>query len=67
MDTVNKYYMLKMSMDDAYARFDKNPTKQNSDCYGMALNDFRDFCVEIVDQLVMLVPEVVSEVKLGGF
>jgi hypothetical protein len=56
-----------MVMDEAYDRFDKNPTKQNSDYYGMALNDYRDFCVAVIDQLVLLAPEVVSEVKLGGF
>ena len=67
MDTINKYYWLKMVMDEAYDRFNKNPTKLNSDYYGMALNDFRDFCVAVVDQLVSLAPEVVSEVKLGGF
>jgi hypothetical protein len=33
----------------------------------MALNDYRDFCVAVIDQLVLLAPEVVSEVKLGGF
>lgn len=67
MDTINKYYWLKMIKDEAYNQLKKNPTKQNSDYCSMALNDYRDFCAAVVDQLVKLAPEVVSEVKLGGF
>lgn len=66
MDTVNKYYMLKMCADAAYKKFDSNPTQANSDAYGMALNELRDFCVDLVDELVINAPEIISAVKLGG-
>ena len=64
MDNVNKYYKLKMDAEAAYNGFNQNPTKANSDAYGMALNEFRDFCVDLIDELVINAPELVSSVNV---
>ena len=66
MDTVTKYYMLKTAMEHSYEQFCNKPTKANSDTYGMDLNNFRDFCVAVLDQLVKTDPLIVSTVELGG-
>ena len=66
MNAVDKYHTLKMCADAAYDEFNNNPTRANSDCYGMALNELRDFCVEVMDELVISAPEVVSSIKIGG-
>ena len=64
MNNVNKYYMLKMCAEAAYKKFDENPTKSNSDAYGFALNELRDFCVDLIDELVISAPELVSAVDV---
>ena len=66
MDTLDKYYMLKTAMEYSYEQFCNNPTKANSNSYGMDLNNFRDFCVEVVDRLALTDPMIVSTVELGG-
>lgn len=66
MDTLDKYYMLKTAMEYSYEQFCNNPTKANSDSYGMDLNNFRDFCVDVLGQLVKTDPLIVSTVELGG-
>lgn len=53
-----KYNELKTIADEAYKTFDFNPTQANSDMYGIALNNLRDFCIGFVDQLVTQRPDV---------
>lgn len=55
-----KYVELKNIVDEAYKIFDLNPTQANSDAYGMALNNLRDFCIEFVSQLVTKHPDITN-------
>ncbi len=66
MDTINQYYRLKVIADSAYMKFDNNPTQANSDMYGIALNNLRDFCMEVVEQLIANSPELIAEVRVNG-
>lgn len=44
-----RYTELRQIADGAYAIFDSNPTQANSDNYGLALNNLRDFCIGVLD------------------
>ena len=55
-----RYKELRQIADETYAIFDSNPTQANSDTYGIALNNLRDFCIEFVDQLVTQRPDVTN-------
>jgi hypothetical protein len=57
-----KYKELKDVTDEAYKTFDSNPTQANSDAYGMALNNLRDFCVEVIDSMVKERPDLSNSI-----
>lgn len=47
-----KYYNLKIAMEEAYQVFNHIPTEANSIAYGIALQNFQDFCVACVAYIV---------------
>lgn len=57
-----KYIEFKKIADDAYKTFDDNPTQANSDAYGTALNNLRDFCIEVIDNVVQKHPEITNSI-----
>jgi hypothetical protein len=57
-----KYLEFKKIADDAYKTFDSNPTPANSDAYGMALNNLRDFCIEVIDKIVAEHPYITNNI-----
>ena len=57
-----KYRQLRMAADEAYTTFDNNPTQANSDAYGMALNELRDFCIEVIDRMVEDRPDLANNI-----
>ena len=62
MTITNKYKQLRVAADEAYTIFDNNPTQANSDAYGMALNELRDFCIEVIDRMVEWHPEIANKI-----
>ena len=62
LTVTQKYKELRMAADEAYAIFDDNPTQSNSDMYGMALNELRDFCIEVIHRMVEYYPEITNKV-----
>ena len=57
-----KYVELKNIADEAYKTFDFNPTQANSDAYGMALNNLRDFCIEVIANMVEQRPDLADNI-----
>ena len=57
-----KYLQLKKLADEAYKIFNDNPTQANSNSYGMALNNIRDFCIEVIDKVVHQHPEITNSI-----
>lgn len=47
-----KYYDLKIAMEEAYQVFNHIPTEATSIAYGIALQNFQDFCVAYVAYMV---------------
>jgi hypothetical protein len=62
MTITQKYTELKIIADEAYKTFDFNPTQANSDAYGMALNNLRDFCIEVIDTTVKNRPDITDNI-----
>lgn len=57
-----KYLEFKKVADESYKTFDNNPTQANSDNYGVALNNLRDFCIEFVDKLIAKSPHITNNI-----
>lgn len=57
-----KYLQLKEIADGAYKIFNDNPTQANSDGYGMALNNLRDFCIEVIANMVETRPDLADNI-----
>lgn len=57
-----KYTELKNYADEVYKTFDANPTQANSDNYGMALNNLRDFCIEVIEAMIKDHPEITNKI-----
>ena len=57
-----KYNELRKIADEAYTTFDSNPTQANSDAYGMALNNLRDFCIEVIATMVEKRPDITDNI-----
>lgn len=57
---IDKFNSLRKNMDEAYRVFNEDPTQANSDNYGMALREFQDFCVMVVEELIEQRPDVAS-------
>ena len=57
-----KYIQLKEFVDVAYKIFNDSPTQANSDSYGMALNNLRDFCNEVIEKIVEQHPEITNSI-----
>ena len=55
-----KFNTLRKNMDEAYNTFDSNPTQHSSDIYGMALREFQDFCVNVVEELIKQRPDIAN-------
>jgi hypothetical protein len=62
MTITEKYRELKSITDEAYKTFDSNPTQASSDTYGMALNNLRDFCIEVVASMVENRPDLANNI-----
>lgn len=61
--TVTEQYIeLRKIADGAYKIFNDNPTQANSDGYGMALNNIRDFCTEVIDKIIQQHPEITNSI-----
>ena len=60
VNVITRFNQLRDAMDEAYVKFDRNPTQANSDAYGMALGEFQDFCVEFTEGMIKNCPEMVS-------
>ena len=56
-----RYKELKQIADEAYKTFDSNPTQASSNTYGMALNNLRDFCIEVLDIITKEHPEITDK------
>lgn len=57
-----RYEELSQIADEAYKTFDFNPTKLNSDAYGLAKNELEDFCVEVLDIITREHPEITDKI-----
>ena len=62
MTIAEKYRELRDIADVAYKIFDSAPTQANSDAYGMALNNLRDFCIEVVADMVETRPDLADNI-----
>lgn len=62
MTVAEKYKELKGIADVAYKIFDSTPTQANSDAYGIALNNLRDFCIEVVAVMAENRPDLADNI-----
>lgn len=47
-----------------YEEFDKNPNQHTSDAYGIAVNEYLDFCDSIINTLMSRAPEVLKCIEV---
>lgn len=57
-----RYTELRQLAEEAYAIFDSDPTQANSDAYGIALNNLRDFCIGVLDIVTKEHPEITDKI-----
>lgn len=62
MTVAEKYRELKLTSDSAFIAFDEYPTPVTSDTYGIAVERLRDFCTQVVAEMVEHRPDLADNI-----
>ena len=61
-----RYQELRKTANEAYTKFNENPTEANSTQYGIAIEELRDFCATVVDTMVKERPDLSDHIFWEG-
>ena len=67
VNAYDKYVEMKGMVDYLFEVFNANPNEHTSAEYGIALKEFQDFCVQLLDTLSSRSPEVLRCVEVTEY
>lgn len=63
MNYEEKYYELREAVDRAWDEYNREPNTTNNIYYGIVVNEFRDFCEEVLEKLMEENSDVLARLK----
>ena len=63
MNYEERYYELREAVDRAWDEYNREPNITTNINYGVAVNEFRDFCEEVLEKLMEENSDVLARLK----